>query len=81
MHPTSIYLSATELADLVQCRPNQYSKMATWLSKRNWKFEVGSTGLPRVSRVYHDRMMGISDVVAQLDLSDTPNRDAFVDRK
>jgi hypothetical protein len=78
MHPTSNYLSATELADLIQCRPNQHSKMASWLLKRNWKFEVGSTGLPRVSRAYHDRKMGISDVVTQFKLSDTPNLNAFV---
>lgn len=81
MHATSNYLSAIELADLVQCQPNAHSKMTRWLSKRSWKFEIGSTGLPRVSRVYHDRMMGVSDGDAQLNLSDTPNLNAFRDAK
>ena len=66
------YLSNEELADLVECKPNQRSKMIAWLSEYRWKFEVGSAGLPRVARGYHDRKMGIADGPVNSKLSDEP---------
>ncbi|WP_395406233.1 DUF4224 domain-containing protein [Pseudoduganella sp. UC29_106] len=71
------YLSADELAELVQCKPNQRSKMVTWLTMNRWKFEVGSSGLPRVARAYHDRKMGISEEKANTKHAEAPNLQAF----
>ena len=73
----SDYLSADELADLVECKPNQRSKMIAWLSKHRWKYEIGSTGLPRVARAYRDKRMGIVDEPTRSRLRDEPDRDAF----
>lgn len=66
------YLSADELSDLVDCKSNQRCKMISWLKENKWKYEVGSTGLPRVARAYHDRKMGITDEKAPTKLSDEP---------
>lgn len=82
------YLSSEELADLVVCKPNQRSKMIAWLTENRWKFEVGSSGLPRVARGYHDRKMGIADGPVNSKLSDEPyfksrnepNYEAFANR-
>ncbi len=71
------YLSATELAGLVGCRPNQRCRMAAWLTKRHWKFELDTTGLPKVARAYHDRKMGISEEKTQARYAETPNLKAF----
>lgn len=71
------YLSADELAELVDCKPNQRTRMVTWLRDRKWKFEVGSTGLPRVARAYHDRVMGIIDEPKRQKYADEPNLKAF----
>lgn len=67
------YLTADELAELVDCKPNQRCKMAEWLKKNKWRFEIASSGLPRVARAYHDRKMGISDEKAQHKYADEPN--------
>jgi hypothetical protein len=77
MSSTTGYLSANELAELVDCKPNQRTRMVTWLRERKWKFEVGSTGLPRVARAYHDRMMGIIDEPKRQKYADEPNLKAF----
>lgn len=71
------YLTANELADLVECKPNQRSKMITWLNSNRWRFEVGSTGLPRVARAYHDRKMGIIETKAPTKHAEEPNLQAF----
>jgi hypothetical protein len=66
------YLSADELSDLVDCKPNQRCKMIAWLKENKWKYEVGASGLPRVARAYHDRKMGITDEKTSTKLSDEP---------
>lgn len=66
------YLSAEELSNLVECKPNQRCKMVAWLKENRWKYEVGSSGLPKVARAYHDRKMGISDEKISSKLSDEP---------
>lgn len=71
------YLSADELAELVDCEPNQRTRMVNWLRKRKWKFEVGASGLPRVARAYHDRVMGIIDEPKRQKHADEPNLKAF----
>lgn len=71
------YLSADELADLVDCKPNQRSKMIAWLTANRWRFEVASSGLPRVARAYHDRKMGIIEEKVQPKHAEEPDRQAF----
>lgn len=71
------YLSASELAELVDCKPNQRSRMVTWLSSHKWRFEIGASGLPRVARAYHDKKMGISEESTRSRYADTPNLNAF----
>lgn len=74
---TTGYLSANELAELIDCKPNQRSKMIEWLLSHKWKFEVGASGLPRVARAYHDKKMGISDDTTRSRHAETPNLSAF----
>jgi len=74
---TSGYLSADELAELVDCKPNQRSKMVNWLSTHKWRFEIGASGLPRVARAYHDKKMGISEETTRSRYAETPNLSAF----
>jgi hypothetical protein len=76
----SDYLSADELADLVDCKPNQRVKMAAWLDANRWEYVVGSSGLPKVARAYRDRKMGISEGKAQSKYAETPNLQAFAQR-
>lgn len=71
------YMSADELAALIDCKPNQRSKMIAWLTQNRWRFEVGASGLPRVARAYHDKKMGISDETARSRYAETPNLNAF----
>ena len=74
------YLDVEELAALVDCKPSQRSKMIAWLTENRWKFEVSSSGVPRVARVYHDRKMGIIDGPANSKFADEPNLEAFANR-
>lgn len=74
---TTAYLTADELSELIGCKPNQRSKMATWLTARGWKFEINSSGLPRVARAHHDKKMGIIEGKIGLRYADTPNLNAF----
>lgn len=55
----SAYLSADELADLIDCQPYSFACMKRWLTKNGWPFVENIRGFPKVSRAYHDaRMMG-----------------------
>lgn len=71
-----LHLSADELADLVQCRPNQRSIMARWLDKHGWRWVPGRGGLPRVAREFYNKKMGITDVKAPK-LEQGPDLSAF----
>lgn len=71
------YLSATELGDLVGCKPNQKCRMAAWLTKNHWKYELDSNGLPKVARAYHARKMGITEEKTQAKYAEVPNLKAF----
>lgn len=77
MNAANAYLSADELADLVECKPNQRTKMVEWLSSHRWKYEIGSKGLPRVARAYHDKKMGILEESARTRYAEGPNLNAF----
>lgn len=70
-------LSASELAEMVGCRPNQRSIMVRWLEDRRWKFDTDRNGLPIVMRAYRDRKLGISEDKTGAKYADSPNRQAF----
>ncbi len=71
------YLSASELASLVDCKPNQKCKMIAWLTKNRWRFEVSANGLPKVAQAYHDRKMGITEEKVQAKYADAPDFSSF----
>lgn len=71
------YLSASELAELVGCKANQKCRMTAWLTKNKWRFEVDSSGLPKVARAYHDRKMGVTEEKVSTKYADSPNLQAF----
>jgi Domain of unknown function (DUF4224) len=70
-------LSADELAELVGCKSNQRCRMAAWLRKKNWKYEIDANGLPIVLKAYRDRKLGISDEKTTSKFADGPNLQAF----
>ncbi|MBY0556516.1 MAG: DUF4224 domain-containing protein [Burkholderiaceae bacterium] len=74
------YLSSSELADLVGCKPNQKARMITWLASNRWRHEVDLKGMPKVARAYHDKKMGINDEKETSKLAEQPNLDAFSQR-
>ncbi|MFZ6801975.1 DUF4224 domain-containing protein [Undibacterium sp. Di24W] len=51
------YLSAPELADLIDCKPNSYACMCRWLDRNGWPYSKSVTGMPKVSRTFHDAKM------------------------
>lgn len=53
----SNYLSAIDLAELVGCRQNSYACMRRWLDKNGWPYAQSRTGMPIVSKAYHDARM------------------------
>lgn len=71
----SAYLSADELAALIGCKKNQRSIMARWLDKNRWPYVLDITGLPKVSRAFHDSVMAGKPVAPRYD--DEPNLQAF----
>lgn len=53
------YLSADELAELIDCEPNSTACMKRWLERNNWPYELNRRGFPKVSRAYYSaRMFG-----------------------
>lgn len=61
----SNYLTAKELAELVDCRPNSFACMRRWLDRGKWPYEKSAVGFPKVSRMYHDaRMSGVAPTAA-----------------
>ena len=70
-------LSADELAEMVGCKANQRCRMAAWLRKNGWKYEIDANGLPIVMRAYRDRKLGVSEEKNQGKFADGPNRQAF----
>jgi hypothetical protein len=54
-----MYLTAAQLSELTDLKPNQRAAIRRWLIKNNWVFTVSATGFPQVLTRYHDgRMMG-----------------------
>ncbi|MDR5764999.1 DUF4224 domain-containing protein [Caballeronia sp. LZ028] len=73
----SEYLSASELADLVGCKPNQRAAMAHWLENNHWRFVIDKNGLPKVARAYRDKKMGLSTETVKAKYDAAPNLEAF----
>jgi hypothetical protein len=73
----SDYLSADELADLIECKSNQRARMIAWLDDKRWPYVVGSNGLPKVARAYRDRKLGITEGKTKSKYAEAPNREAF----
>jgi hypothetical protein len=73
----SDYLTASELADLVGCKPNQRTTMIRWLDNNGWIYAVDRSGLAKVARAYRDRKLGISEGKATSKYADAPNRPDF----
>ncbi|RPJ88819.1 DUF4224 domain-containing protein [Achromobacter sp. ACM01] len=71
------YLSASDLAELVGCRPNQRAMMARWLDRHGWRYAIDKNGVPRVLRSYRDKKLGVSDGPQKASLTGAPNREAF----
>ncbi|TRM52408.1 DUF4224 domain-containing protein [Achromobacter sp. LC458] len=71
------YLSASELAELVECQPNQRAIMARWLSRHGWRYVLGKNGVPRVLRAYRDKKLGVADGQQKAGPTSAPNREAF----
>jgi hypothetical protein len=70
-------LSASELAEIVDCEPNQRSVMVRWLKDHNWKYDIDRHGLPIVMRAYRDKKLGLTDEKTPAKYTDEPNRQAF----
>lgn len=55
-----MYLTAQQLADLIECKKNSHTCMKRWLDKHGWPYAVSITGFPKVTKEYHDfRMSGV----------------------
>ncbi|MBI3230983.1 MAG: DUF4224 domain-containing protein [Burkholderiales bacterium] len=74
----SQYLSASDLADLVGCKPNQKSMMIRWLDEKKWIYHLDRHGLPKVLIAYHDKKMGLDNRNHQHEkYAQGPNLNAF----
>jgi Domain of unknown function (DUF4224) len=60
----SDYLTATEIADLIGCKPNSYACMRRWLAKNSYPHGTSITGMPKVSRAYHNARMSGATITA-----------------
>jgi hypothetical protein len=70
-------LSADEMAEMMGLKPNQRCRMAAWLRKNHWKYEIDANGLPIVLRAYRDKKLGISEDKGAGKYADGPNLEAF----
>ncbi|KGB99766.1 DUF4224 domain-containing protein [Burkholderia cepacia] len=53
----SLYLTTSELAELVGCKPRSHACMKRWLERNHWPFAVNIAGVPLVAREYYDARM------------------------
>lgn len=78
-----LYLTAEELAELLDCQPNQFALMARRLKAGGWPFCQIKGCCPKVLRSYHDqRMSGALPTSAPQEAANapefTPNRAALM---
>ncbi|MGT2453741.1 DUF4224 domain-containing protein [Cupriavidus basilensis] len=71
------FLSASELAGLVGCKPNQRHEMTKWLDRQRWRYFPDKNGLPKVARAYYNRKLGIDEKKEKARHDDSPNLQAF----
>lgn len=72
----SNYMTAQELAEMIECEPTSYACMRRYLKRNGWPFEPNLRGFPQVSRDYHRaRMHGM--IEATNDSAFEPNMAAF----
>lgn len=71
-----MYLTAAQLSELTDLRPNQRAAIRRWLTARGWVFTTSATGFPQVLTEYHNaRMMGTLGHQAKAEIE--PNYGAF----
>jgi hypothetical protein len=70
-----MYLTAPQLADLIDCAPNSFACMRRWLDRNGWPYAVGLTGFPKVSKAYHDTRL--SSAAPPAPAEQEPNFGAF----
>ncbi|MEM5325218.1 DUF4224 domain-containing protein [Paraburkholderia sp. JHI2823] len=73
----SDYLTTSELADLIGCKPNQRTSMINWLSDNRWKFVIDRNGIPKVARAFRDLKLGLSTDTKATKYDNGPNLQAF----
>jgi len=71
-----MYLTRQQLADLIDCNPSSYKCMCRWLDRNGWPYAVSLTGMPKVSREYHDSRMGGAAPTAAAEVE--PDFDALI---
>ena len=70
-------LTTSELAEMIGCKPNQRMKMAEWLRKHSWIYELDINGIPIVMRAYRDRKLGIIEGKVSSTYATTPDFSHF----
>lgn len=53
----SLYLTRSELAELVGCKPSSLACMKRWLVRNGWAHAVNIAGVPLVAREYYTARM------------------------
>jgi len=72
------YLTADELAELIDCAPTSFACMRRYLVRHGWPFEPNLRGFPKVSRAYFDaRISGTVAPSALLDEAAEPDFSMF----
>jgi hypothetical protein len=69
----SEFLSTAELAELVDCKPNQRAIMSRWLDDQSWRYVLDRNGRPKVAREYFNKKMGIHDEPAKSKFATGPD--------
>jgi len=72
----SSYLTAPELAQLVGCKENSFACMRRWLTRNGWPFAESRSGLPIVSKAYHDARM-VGETLQSVPAAIEPDLSAF----
>ncbi len=76
----SSYLTVTELAGLIGCKPRNLACMKRWLERNRWPYAVNIAGVPLVTREYYGaRMNGTTPLAlpTRVEADDEPNFDAL----
>jgi len=70
----SRYLTATELAEMIECSPSSYACMRRHLERHRVPFIPNLRGFPQVDRRYYDaRMSGTAPALEAVPVDVEPN--------